>query len=109
VNWFRKDENGNFVWPGFGDNSRVLDWICRRLEGGAGAEATPIGAVPRAEDLDLSGLDATPEQVARALAVNREEWKAELPTIHAHFDIFGDHLPAALRDELAKLEHHLGT
>jgi len=109
VNWFRKDENGNFVWPGFGDNSRVLDWICRRLEGGAGAEATPIGAVPRAEDLDLSGLDATPEQVARALAVNREEWKAELPTIHAHFDIFGDHLPAALRDELAKLEQHLGT
>ena len=107
VNWFRKDEDGKFVWPGFGDNSRVLDWICRRLEGEAGAAETPIGAVPRAEDLDLTGLDATPEQIAAALAVRPEEWKAELPTIHEHFTIFGDHLPPALRDELATLERNL--
>ncbi|MFA5882862.1 MAG: phosphoenolpyruvate carboxykinase (GTP) [Acidimicrobiia bacterium] len=109
VNWFRKDENGKFVWPGFGDNSRVLEWICRRLEGEAAAEETPIGAVPRAEDLELSGLDATPEQVAQALTVNPAEWKAELPTIHEHFATFGDHLPAALRDELATLEQNLGA
>jgi len=107
VNWFRKDEDGAFVWPGFGDNSRVLDWICRRLEGEAGAVETPIGAVPRAEDLDLDGLDATPEQVALALAVNVDEWAAELPTIHEHFATFGDRLPPALRDELATLEHNL--
>ncbi|MBM3659721.1 MAG: phosphoenolpyruvate carboxykinase (GTP) [Actinobacteria bacterium] len=109
VNWFRKDEDGTFVWPGFGDNSRVLDWICRRLEGEADATQTPIGAVPRAEDLDLSGIDATPEQIARALTVDPEEWKAELPTIHEHFATFGDKLPAAMRDELATLESNLGA
>ena len=107
VNWFRKDENGEFVWPGFGDNSRVLDWICRRLDGEADAADTPIGAVPRAEDLDLTGLDATPEQITAALAVRPEEWQAELPTIHEHFATFGDHLPPALRDELATLEQNL--
>ena len=109
VNWFRKDENGKFVWPGFGDNSRVLDWICRRLEGEAGATETPVGAVPRAEDLDLSGIDATPEQIALALTVDPEEWKAELPTIHEHFATFGDKLPAAMRDQLATLESNLGA
>jgi phosphoenolpyruvate carboxykinase (GTP) len=109
VNWFRKDEDGRFVWPGFGDNSRVLDWICRRLEGEAGAAETPIGAVPRPEDLELTGLDATPEQIAAALAVDPAEWRAELPTIREHFATFGDRLPAALRDELAKLEHNLGA
>jgi phosphoenolpyruvate carboxykinase (GTP) len=108
VNWFRKDENGTFLWPGFGDNSRVLDWICRRLEGEAGADETPIGAVPAATDLVLDGLDATPEQVAAALAVKPEEWTAELPTIHEHFAIFGDKLPTAMRDQLAILEENLG-
>jgi phosphoenolpyruvate carboxykinase (GTP) len=109
VNWFRKDADGKFVWPGFGDNSRVLDWICRRLEGEAGATDTPIGAVPRAEDLDLRGLDATPEQVASALRVDVDEWRAELPTMHEHLAEFGDRLPAALREELATLEHNLGA
>ncbi|MDX2192665.1 MAG: phosphoenolpyruvate carboxykinase (GTP) [Gemmatimonadales bacterium] len=109
VNWFRKDDDGKFVWPGFGDNSRVLDWICRRLEGEAEAAETPIGAVPRAEDLDLSGIHATPEQIARALTVDPEEWKAELPTIHEHFATFGDKLPAAMREELATLEGNLGA
>ncbi len=108
VNWFRKDEDGKFVWPGFGDNSRVLEWICRRLEGEAGATETPIGAVPRAEDLDLD----RPRRHARAgrgRARGRpEEWKAELPTIHEHFATFGDRLPPALRDELATLERNLG-
>jgi phosphoenolpyruvate carboxykinase (GTP) len=107
VNWFRKDADGAFVWPGFGENSRVLDWICRRLDGEADAADTAIGAVPRAEDLHLDGIDATPAQIAAALTVDTEEWKAELPTIREHFATFGDRLPAALHDELATLERNL--
>ena len=108
VNWFRKDADGQFLWPGYGDNSRVLDWICRRLDGEAGALDTPIGAVPRAEDLNLDGL--APDAAAKvddALAVDVDAWRAELPNIREHFDRFGDRLPAALRDELAALEHRL--
>jgi phosphoenolpyruvate carboxykinase (GTP) len=107
VNWFRKDADGSFLWPGFGDNARVLEWICRRLEGTAAGEETPIGTVPRPDDLDLDGLDATADQVAEALTVDRDEWRAELPTIRAHFDTFGDRLPSALRDELEQLEQNL--
>ncbi len=109
VNWFRKDADGKFLWPGFGENLRVLDWICRRLEGDAEAAETPIGAVPRPEDLDLTGLSATPEQVAQVLTVDPEEWKAELPNIREHFAEFGDRLPDALRTELAALERNLGA
>jgi phosphoenolpyruvate carboxykinase (GTP) len=107
VNWFRKDADGSFVWPGFGDNSRVLEWICRRLEGEGEGVDTAIGTVPRADDLVLDGLDATPEQVELALRVDPEEWRAELPTMHEHFARFGDRLPAALLDELAALERRL--
>jgi phosphoenolpyruvate carboxykinase (GTP) len=108
VNWFRKDADGQFLWPGYGDNSRVLDWICRRLDGEAGALDTPIGAVPRPEDLNLDGLapDAA-AKVDEALAVDLDAWRAELPNIREHFDRFGDRLPAALRDELAALERRL--
>jgi phosphoenolpyruvate carboxykinase (GTP) len=108
VNWFRKDADGQFLWPGYGDNSRVLDWICRRLDGEAGALDTPIGAVPRPEDLNLDGLapDAA-AKVDEALAVDVDAWRAELPNIREHFDRFGDRLPAALRDELAALERRL--
>jgi phosphoenolpyruvate carboxykinase (GTP) len=86
----------------------VLDWICRRLDGEAGAVETPIGAVPRPEDLDLDGLpgDAA-AKVGAALSVDPDAWRAELPTIREHFDRFGDRLPAALRDELAALERRL--
>ena len=108
VNWFRKDADGQFLWPGYGDNSRVLDWICRRLDGEAGALDTPIGAVPRAEDLNLD--DLAPDAAAKvddALAVDVDAWRAELPNIREHFDRFGDRLPAALRDELAALERRL--
>ncbi len=108
VNWFRKDADGKFLWPGYSDNSRVLDWICRRLEGDAGALDTPIGAVPRPEDLNLEGL--APDVAARAeaaLAVDVEAWQAELPTIREHFARFGDRLPDALRDELDGLERRL--
>ncbi len=109
VNWFRKDADGKFLWPGFGENLRVLDWICRRLEGEAGAAETPIGAVPRPEDLDLTGLGADAGQVAQVLTVDPEEWKAELPNIREHFAEFGDRLPEALRTELAALERNLGA
>ncbi|HEV3452327.1 MAG TPA: phosphoenolpyruvate carboxykinase (GTP) [Acidimicrobiia bacterium] len=110
VNWFRKDADGSFLWPGFGDNARVLDWICRRLEGEAGAAETPIGAVPRPEDLNLEGLDAAARaRAGEALAVDAEAWRRELPTIRAHFERFGDRLPAALWDELAALERRLGA
>jgi phosphoenolpyruvate carboxykinase (GTP) len=109
VNWFRKDADGGFLWPGYGENSRVLEWICRRLEDDADAAATPIGAVPRAEDLVLDGLpDADQARVAAALHVDVDEWRRELPTIHEHFASFGDRLPAELRDELAALEQRLG-
>jgi phosphoenolpyruvate carboxykinase (GTP) len=87
----------------------VLDWICRRLEGEAGAAETPIGAVPRPEDLDLTGLGADADQVAQVLTVDPEEWKAELPNIREHFAEFGDRLPDALRTELAALERNLGA
>jgi phosphoenolpyruvate carboxykinase (GTP) len=107
VNWFRKSPEGKFLWPGFGDNSRVLDWICRRLEGEAGAEETAIGAVPRPEDVDLSGLDVSVDQIEQALRVDEDEWRAELELVHDHFDSFGDKLPPALRDELSGLEQRL--
>jgi len=109
VNWFRKDADGAFLWPGYGENSRVLDWICRRLVGEADGVETPIGTVPRAEDLNLEGLDERDrENVGAALKVDPEEWKRELPTTHQHFDTFGDKLPPGLREELATLEDRLG-
>ncbi len=108
VNWFRKDADGKFLWPGFGDNSRVLEWICRRLEGEAGAVDTPIGAVPGVDDLTLDGLsDDDRAKTAEALAVDADEWRRELPTIREHFDTFGDKLPFALREELTALDRRL--
>ena len=105
VNWFRKDADGAFLWPGYGDNARVLDWICRRLEGDAGARDTPIGAVPRPEDLNLDGLDEA--RAAEALTVDAEAWRRELPTIREHFERFGDRLPGALWDEFDGLAQRL--
>ena len=110
VNWFRKHpETGKFLWPGFGENSRVLAWIFRRLDGDASGAVTPIGIVPHADDLDLTGLDVSPSDLAAALAVDPEEWKRELPTLRAAFDALGERLPAALRDELEALEDRLGN
>src|SRR3712207_2181001 len=86
VNWFRRDDDGSFLWPGYGENSRVLKWIVERVEGTAPAKETPIGHVPAEGALDLSGLDElTPETLAKALAVDPEEWKAELPLIEEWF------------------------
>ncbi|MGY1642153.1 phosphoenolpyruvate carboxykinase (GTP) [Geodermatophilus sp. SYSU D00703] len=107
VNWFRRDEDGGFLWPGFGENSRVLKWVVERLEGTAAAEETPIGHVPTADSLDVSGLDMTPERVEKALAVDKDEWRAEVPQITEWFQKFGEKLPSTMWDELAILEHRL--
>ena len=107
VNWFRKDADGKFLWPGYGENSRVLAWIVGRLEGTASGTGTAIGVVPSVDDLDLTGLDATPEHVAAALVVDPEQWRAECASTRGHFESFGDHLPQELADELAALEQRL--
>jgi phosphoenolpyruvate carboxykinase (GTP) len=107
VNWFRKGDDGRFLWPGFGDNSRVLKWVFERIEGEAEASETPIGSVPRASDLDLTGLDTSAEAVDEALRVDPGEWRDELERIKDHFDGFGDRFPPELRKELAALEERL--
>ncbi|MDR8409990.1 phosphoenolpyruvate carboxykinase (GTP) [Nonomuraea sp. 3-1Str] len=97
VNWFRKDAGGRFVWPGFGENSRVLKWIVERLNGEAGAVSTPIGLVP--ETLDTEGLDLSEEDLRMLLSVEPEVWRDEAAQIRAHFDTFGEHLPKELWDQ----------
>ncbi|MFE3057384.1 phosphoenolpyruvate carboxykinase (GTP) [Nocardia sp. NPDC059239] len=107
VNWFRRGEDGRFLWPGFGENSRVLEWIVNRIEGTAEAEATPIGNVPAATNLDLEGLDVNTADVDEALAVNVEEWKREIPLIEEWFEFIGDKLPSGIRDEFEALKQRL--
>jgi phosphoenolpyruvate carboxykinase (GTP) len=108
VNWFRKDDDGTFLWPGFGENSRVLAWVVRRCEGSAGAAETPIGLVPRPQDLDTDGLDIAPEALEQLLSVESGPLRDELPQIREHLARFGDELPAPVRAQLdalaAKLE-----
>ncbi|NIH77754.1 phosphoenolpyruvate carboxykinase (GTP) [Amycolatopsis viridis] len=108
VNWFRRGDDKRFLWPGFGENSRVLKWIVERLEGTAGAQETPVGLVPRAEDLDLDGIEEPIEDVQESLAVKPEEWRAEIPLIEEWFAKIGDRVPAGLHDELAALKQRLG-
>jgi phosphoenolpyruvate carboxykinase (GTP) len=108
VNWFRRDENGDFLWPGFGENSRVLKWVVERIDGMAAAEETPIGHVPSPQSLDTDGLDMSEEALAAALSVDVEEWKAELPQIQEWFDKFGEQLPTVLWTELDGLKARLG-
>ncbi|HYN29076.1 MAG TPA: phosphoenolpyruvate carboxykinase (GTP) [Dermatophilaceae bacterium] len=105
VNWFRRDdEEGSFLWPGFGDNARVLKWVVERLDGKAEAVETPVGLVPAPGALDTTGLDMTDEQVTKALAVKLEDWEKELPLIEEWFAKFGDGLPSQLQDELNTLK-----
>ena len=96
VNWFRKDQDGRFIWPGFGDNVRVLKWITERLEGDAGAVDTPVGHVPTPDALDLDGIALTDAQLRTLLDVDPEVWSEEAALIPAFFEKFGDRLPAAL-------------
>jgi len=107
VNWFRKDSEGRFLWPGFGENSRVLKWVFERCDGTAGAVETAIGLVPDAGDLDLEGLEVPLEPVAAAVHVDPQEWRRELPLIEEHYDEMGEKLPDALREELTALQQRL--
>ncbi len=107
VNWFRRGDDGRFLWPGFGENSRVLKWIIGRIEQTAGGTSTPIGVVPSVDDLDLSGLDIDPGDVAEALAVDPEEWRAELPQIAEWFEFVGEKLPTGIKDEFDALRQRL--
>ena len=107
VNWFRRGTDGRFLWPGFGENSRVLKWIIERVEGKANGVSTPIGIVPGAADLDVDGLDVEEADVAEALAVNPDEWRAELPQIEEWFEFLGEKVPTGVRDEFEALKQRL--
>jgi len=107
VNWFRKNEDGKFLWPGYGENSRVLEWIFRRCQGTAEAVDTAIGLVPAAGEIDTSGLDVTPAAMATLLEVDTEGWYQQLPQMHEHYAEFGEKLPAELRAQLEALEQRL--
>jgi phosphoenolpyruvate carboxykinase (GTP) len=108
VNWFRKDDDGNFLWPGFGDNSRVLAWIFRRCDDEAEAVETPIGLVPSVGAIDVSGLDLPNGAMEQLLEVDPEDWKVQLPQVHQHYAQFGKTLPDELREQLEALERRLG-
>ena len=108
VNWFRRSPEGRWLWPGFGENSRVLKWICERSEGKAGAVETPIGLMPREGDLDLTGMSIAGKDVRELLRVDATAWKAELPDIEKHFRQFGERLPGRLWKQLEELRQRLG-
>lgn len=106
VNWFRTDEDGKFLWPGFGDNLRVLDWIIDRCEDNAPADDTPIGYVPRPQDINLEGLDLSTDSLNELLEIDREQWRKETELIEEHYAKF-DRLPEALKKELDDLKARL--
>jgi phosphoenolpyruvate carboxykinase (GTP) len=108
VNWFRKSPEGKWLWPGFGENSRVLAWIVERLEGKVEGKQTPIGVLPAEGELDVDGLDLPAEDLDLLLSVDTEVWKQEAGLIPEFFGQFGDHLPKALAEEHAKLVERLG-
>jgi phosphoenolpyruvate carboxykinase (GTP) len=109
VNWFRqnKEKSGEFLWPGYGENSRVLKWIFERCDGKVHAKETPIGRIPEAADLDTKGLNIKSSQVDELLSVDIEGWLAEVPSIKEHFAKFGNHLPEGLNAEVRALEERL--
>ncbi len=108
VNWFRKDGDGQWLWPGYGENSRVLKWICERVEGKAAARKTPIGNLPTPEALDLSGLSIRAEDLNQLTSVDLAGWQKEVEDIEANYAKFGSHLPKALKDQLEGLRKRLG-
>ncbi len=109
VNWFRRGDEGQFLWPGFGENSRVLKWVIERIEGKASAVETAIGHVPTPDSLDLDGLDLSAADIEAALRVDTDEWRAEIPQVVAWFEQFGEKLPGVLWAELDALKARLGV
>ena len=109
VNWFRKGADGRFLWPGFGENARVLAWVIERLEGRGRGVESPIGVLPAPGAIDTRGLALDDATMAALLAVDREAWRSELAAIRAHYATLGDRLPAALRAELDAMAGRLGA
>jgi phosphoenolpyruvate carboxykinase (GTP) len=107
VNWFRKGDDGRFLWPGFGDNSRVIEWIVRRIEGEVGSTDSAIGHLPELNDLDVSGLDISHDDLQSLFAVNEQSWLDECDLTEEFFEKFGARLPSALSAELASLRYRL--
>lgn len=107
VNWFRKSPDGKWLWPGYGDNSRVLKWMCDRIEGKVDARETPIGLLPRHEDLDSQGLSIPPDDLAELLHVDIDAWRAEVPDIRRHFAQFGERLPQRMSRQVDALAERL--
>jgi phosphoenolpyruvate carboxykinase (GTP) len=109
VNWFRKDEDGKFIWPGFGENSRVLEWVFRRCDGEGETQETSLGLTPADGDLNVDGLDLSADDLHTLLTVDDQAVKAELPQLKEHLAKFGDRLPAEITEQLRKLEQRLGA
>ena len=107
VNWFRKDENGDFLWPGFGHNSRVLKWIFERCDGVAPANLTPIGYLPTEESIDVRGLPMKHDALQRLLEIDHDAWIDEVKSLKAYYETIGEKLPKKLLEELEKLEQRL--
>lgn len=103
VNWFRKTSDGKWLWPGFGENSRVLKWMCERVEGKAGAVETPVGFMPSKENLDLTGLDIKESDLLELLSVDKSEWMAEMPEIEKFVSGVGDRLPVRMKEQVEKM------
>jgi phosphoenolpyruvate carboxykinase (GTP) len=108
VNWFRKDEDGKFLWPGFGENSRVLEWVFRRCQGEGEARETAIGLLPAPDDLNTDGLDISAEALAELLHVDEDLYRQQLPQVKEHLAKFGDKLPSEVSAQLDALEQRLG-
>jgi len=107
VNWFRTDDEGHFIWPGFGDNMRVLMWILDRCEGKVDAVETPIGYVPNVKDINVEGLDITEDVMKELLSVDKELWREDCKGIREFYKQVGDRVPGELYDELVALEARL--
>jgi phosphoenolpyruvate carboxykinase (GTP) len=109
VNWFRKDENGKFLWPGFGENIRIMKWIFDRCDGKAEADKSAVGYLPTKESLDLTSLDIPDKNLNSVLSIDKKEWKEEAKEMENYYQKFGDRLPGELRDELNDLEERLNA
>ena len=109
VNWFRKDENGKFMWPGYGDNSRVLDWIVRRAAGEVEAIDGVTGRYPKFEDFNLDGLDIDESVWAKLFAIDLDAWTAEMDDTEEYFKKFGDKLPKEITEQLAKFRERIAA
>lgn len=107
VNWFRKTADGRWLWPGFGENSRVLKWMCGRIEGKAGANKTAVGLMPAKDDLDLEGINMNDSDISELLSVDPEKWAAEIPEIEGFISGFGEHLPARMKVQVEKMKKRL--